>query len=233
LLGNVLNLRDLTAQDVMIPRVDIIAIPQTVGEEELLNTMTSSRLKQVLVYKETLDDIVGMVQLKDVMGWMVSKKPFSLKSLIREVLFVSPAMGTLDLLLQMRASGTKVALVVDEYGGIDGLVTVADLIEEIIGDIQDAQDHAKQPYLNKRSDGVIIADGRVDLEQLEEEFALNLVVDDLDDDIETVGGLVAALAGRVPPRGKLVRHPNGIELEVVDADLRRVKRVHIHPTRKK
>ena len=228
LLGNVLNLRDLTAQDVMIPRIDIIAVPLTVGEDELLKTMVSSRLKQILVYKDTLDEIVGMIQIQDVLSWVFSKKPFNLKSLIKDVLFISPALGTLDLLLQMRESGTKVALVVDEFGGVDGLVTVSDLIEEIIGDIQDAQDTHKQPYLNKRPDGVIIADGRITLEELQESFSINLIMGHLEDEIDTLGGLVTALAGHVPHRGEIIKHPSGPELEVVDADLRRVKRIHIH-----
>ena len=228
LLGNVLNLRDLTAQDVMIPRIDIIAVPLSVGEDELLKTMVSSRLKQILVYKDTLDEIVGMIQVQDALSWIFSKKPFNIKSLIREVLFISPALGTLELLLQMRESGTKVALVVDEFGGIDGLVTVSDLTEEIIGHIQDVQDPPKQPYLNRRADGVIIADGRITLEELQNSFSINLIVEDLEDEIETLGGLVTTLAGHVPHRGEIIKHPSGCELEVVDADLRRVKRIHIH-----
>lgn len=227
LLGNVLNLRDLTAQDVMIPRIDIIAVPLTVSAEELLSTMAHARLKQILVYKETLDEVVGMIQVKDLLAWQSSPKPFNIRSLIRDVFFISPALGTLELLLQMRESGTKVALVVDEFGGIDGLVTFADLIEEIIGDIQDAQDHNNQPHLTRRADGVIVADGRITLEEIQETFGLNLVVEDLEDDIETIGGLVTSLAGRVPHRGELIRHPCGAEIEITDADLRKIKRLHI------
>lgn len=227
LLGNVLSLRDLTAGDVMIPRVDIIAVPITVSKEELLDTMVRSRLKQLLVYKESLDEIVGMVQVKDVFVWMVSQKPFQLKSLIKDVLFISPALGTLELLLKMRETGTRVAIVVDEFGGVDGLVTFADVIEEIIGDIQDAQDTASQPSIIKRADGVLVADGRITLEELKDDFQIDLVVEDLEDDVETIGGLVASLAGRVPHRGELIIHPNGTELEVADADLRRVKQIYI------
>lgn len=228
LLGNVLSLRDLTAHDVMIPRVDIIAVPLDVTSDELIATINRSQLKQILVYKETMDEVVGMIQVKDLLAWVSSKKSFNIKALIREVLFVSPALGTLDLILQMRETGTKVALVVDEFGGIDGLVTFSDLIEEIIGDIQDAQDRNAPAPLQMRSDGAIIADGRVTLEEITETYHLDLMIADLEDDIETIGGLVASIAGRVPKRGEIVSHPNGTEFVVLEADPRRVKRVQIN-----
>lgn len=228
LLGNVLSLRDLTAEDVMIPRIDIIAIPQNASEEELMGVMIRSRLKRIPVYKNTLDEVVGMVQIKDVLAWKASNKPLNMKALVRDVLFISPTARTLDLLFQMRESGTKMAMVVDEYGGIDGLVTFSDLIEEIIGDIQDAQDRGTPAQLIKRSDGAIIADGRVTLEEIEENFALRLADSDLEDEVDTIGGLVTTLAGRVPHRGELIAHPyHNIEFEVLDADPRRIKRLCI------
>lgn len=226
LLGNVLNLRDLTAEDAMIPRIDIIAIPQDASEEELLGTLIRSRLKRLPVYRNTLDEVIGMVQIKDVLAWKVSGKPLNMKSLVRDVLFVAPTARTLDILFQMRETGTKMAMVVDEYGGIDGLVTFSDLIEEIIGDIQDAQDRGVAQKLIKRSDGTIIVDGRVMLEEIEEACDLNLMDEDLEDEVETIGGFVTTLAGRVPSRGELIQHQN-IEFEVLDADLRRVKRLCI------
>jgi magnesium and cobalt transporter len=228
LLGNVLSLRDLTAEDVMIPRIDIIAIPQEATEEELLGTMIRARLKRLPVYRNTLDEVIGMAQIKDVLAWKASGKPLNMKTLVRDVLFVAPTARTLDLLFQMRETGTKMAMVVDEYGGIDGLVTFSDLIEEIIGDIQDAQDRGNLPQLIKRNDGAIIADGRVTLDELQEKFDLNLVDDELEDEVDTVGGLVTTLAGRVPARGELIQHPDHqIEFEVLDADPRRVKRLCI------
>jgi CBS domain containing-hemolysin-like protein len=228
LLGNVLNLRDLTAEDVMVPRIDIIAIPQDATEEELLGTLIRSRLKRLPVYKNTLDEVIGMIQIKDVLAWKASGKPLNIKSIIRDVLFISPTARTLDILFQMRESGTKMALVVDEYGGIDGLVSFSDLIEEIIGDIQDAQDRGSQQQLIKRSDGSILADGRIALEEIEENFGLRLVDDDLADEVDTIGGLVTTLAGRVPNRGELIKHPHyPVEFEVLDADPRRIKRICI------
>ncbi len=226
LLGNVLSLRDLTAEDVMVPRIDIIAVPQDTTEDELLGTMIRNRLKRVPVYKNTLDEVIGMVQIKDILAWKASGKPLNIKSLIRDVLFISPTARTLDLLFQMRETGTKMAMVVDEYGGIDGLVTFSDLIEEIIGDIQDAQDRGVPQQLIKRNDGSIIADGRVTLEEIQENFGLILADNDLEDEVDTIGGLVTTLAGRVPHRGELIAHPHhNIEFEVLDADPRRIKRL--------
>jgi magnesium and cobalt transporter len=136
-------------------------------------------------------------------------------------------MRTLDLIFQMRETGTKMAMVVDEFGGIDGLVTFPDLIEEIIGDIQDAQDRTPSYQLVERADGTIVADARVTLEEIAEKYSINLIVEGLEDEIDTLGGLVVALAGRVPARGELITHPAGLEIEVVDADPRRVKRLYI------
>jgi CBS domain containing-hemolysin-like protein len=141
-------------------------------------------------------------------------------------------MRTLDLLFQMRESGTKMAMVVDEFGGIDGLVTFPDLIEEIIGDIQDAQGSNPIHQLVERADGSILADARVTLEQISENYGVNLIVEGMEDDIDTLGGLVVALAGRVPARGELITHPAGLEVEVVDADPRRVKRLYLRGIQK-
>lgn len=229
LLGNILSLRDLTAQDAMIPRIDIIAIPLDATEEELLGTFIRSRLNRLPVYRNTLDEVVGSVQIQDVLAWKISGKPLQLRSLLKEVLFISPAMRTLDLIFKMRESGTKMALVVDEFGGIDGLVTFSNLMEEIIGDIQDAQDQPMPQRLFKRPDGNIVADGRVMLDEIEETFDICLTVGDLEDEIETIGGLVTSLAGHVPSRGELIAHPDqNVTFEILEADPRRIKRLLIH-----
>lgn len=232
LLGNVLNLRDLTAEDVMIPRIDIIAIPLNVTEEELLGTFIRSRLQRLAVYRNTLDEVVGTVQIQDVLAWKASGKILQLRSIVRDVLFISPTMRTLDLIFKMRESGTKMAVVVDEFGGVDGLVTFSDLMEEIIGDIQEAQDNSEQQRLFNRPDGNIITDGRVMLVEIEETFNLNLTVEDLEDEIETIGGLVTSLAGHVPTRGELIAHPNqSLTFEILEADPRRIKKLLIHQAR--
>lgn len=227
LLGNVLSLRDLTAKDVMVPRVDIIAIPVTITAPDLLTVLTRSRHSRIPVYRNNLDDVIGIIETKDILNWALTKKTLNIKTFIREVIFASPTMRTLDLLFQMRETGTKMALVVDEFGGIDGLVTFSDLIEEIIGDIQDAQDRSPNYQLIEHSDGSILADARVTLEEIAEKYGINLIVEGLEDEIHSVGGLVIALAGRVPARGELITHPVGLEIEVIDADPRRVKRINL------
>jgi CBS domain containing-hemolysin-like protein len=232
LLGNVLNLRDLTAEDAMVPRVDIVAVPLTITGPELLTVLTRSRHSRVPIFRSNLDDVIGMIETKDVLAWAATKKPLNIKSLVRDVLFVSPTMRTLDLLFQMRETGTKMAMVVDEFGGVDGLVTFSDLIEEIIGDIQDAQDRTPSYQLIERPDGTILADARVTLDEIAENYGVNLVVEGLEDEIDTLGGLVVALAGRVPTRGELITHPTGLEIEVVDADPRRVKRLYLRGIQK-
>jgi len=232
LLGNVLNLRDRTAEDVMIPRVDIIAVPLTINETDLISALTRSRHSRVPVYRNNLDDVIGMIEAKDLLGWAATKKSLNVRTLVKDVLFVSPTMRTLDLLFQMRQTGTKMAMVVDEFGGVDGLVTFADLIEEIIGDIQDAQDRSSTHQLTERSDGSILADARITLEEIAEKFGVNLIVEGMEDEIDTLGGLVVALAGRVPTRGELITHPAGLEIEVVDADPRRVKRLYLRGIQK-
>ena len=232
LLGNVLNLRDLTAEDAMVPRVDIVAVPLTITGPELLTVLTRSRHSRIPIYRNNLDDVFGMIETKDVLTWASTKKPLNINALVRDVLFVSPTMRTLDLLFQMRETGTKMAMVVDEFGGVDGLVTFPDLIEEIIGDIQDAQDRTPSHQLVERSDGSILADARVTLEEITEKYGINLIVEGLEDEIDTLGGLVVALAGRVPTRGELITHPTGLEIEVVDADPRRVKRLSLRGIQK-
>lgn len=227
LLGNVLNLRDLTAEDVMVPRVDIVAAPLTIMGPDLLTVLTRSRHSRIPVFHNSLDDVIGMIESKDVLSWAATKKPLNIKALVRDVLFVSPTMRTLDLLFQMRETGTKMAMVVDEFGGVDGIVTFSDLIEEIIGDIQDAQDRSPSHQLVERPDGSILADARVTLEEVADKYGVNLIVEGLEDEIDTLGGLVVALAGRVPTRGELITHPVGLEIEVIDADPRRVKRLYL------
>ncbi len=225
LLGNVLNLRDLTAYDVMIPRADIIAVPVTATAQEVLQQFVKSGVMRILVYRETLDHVLGMLHIKDILVWQNSKKAWVIKNLIRDVLFISPTMRTLDLLLKMRETGSKMAVVVDEYGGVDGLVTFSNLIEEIIGDIQDAHDQSPSVQIEIRPDGSVVADARMTLEELNETFPNQLLLNDSHEDIDTLGGLVVFLAGRVPIRGELIRHPSGIEFEVLEADPRRVRRL--------
>lgn len=227
ILGNVLNLRDLTAYDVMLPRADIIAAPFNVSAQDIIQQFVKTGVLQILIYKDNLDNVIGMLHVKDILAWQSSKKAWVIKALLRDVLYISPTMRTLDLLLKMRETGSKIAVVVDEYGGVDGLVTFSNLIEEIIGDIQDAGEQPPSVQIELRPDGTIIADARTTLEELNKAIGAELPLNDHEDDVDTLGGVVALLAGRVPIRGEVVRHPSGIEFEVLEADPRKVRRLCI------
>jgi CBS domain containing-hemolysin-like protein len=226
LLGNILHLRDVTADDVMIPRADIVAVDAKAGLDELIALISANSHSRYPVYRGTLDDAIGMVHIKDILVLMASGKPFALPRIVRKVLFVAPSMRVLDLLLEMRLKRTHMALVVDEYGGIDGLVTIEDLVEQIVGEIEDEHDHQVEPDYVERADGVIEADARMPLEEFEAKVG-PLLDEDERDEIDTLGGLVFFLAGRIPSRGELIVHPNGLEFEVMDADPRRIKRLRV------
>lgn len=226
LIGNVLNLRDLNAADVMIPRAEIVAIEVDAPLDELVALMTRVAHSRLPVYQGTLDDVLGLVHIKDVLARAGNEAPFDLREIVRKVLFVSPTMRVLDLLLQMRLARVHMALVVDEYGGVDGLVTIEDLVEEIVGDIQDEHD-AEEVGMIARPDGTIIADARTELEAFEAEVGPVLTEEEREDDIDTLGGLIFTLVNRVPGRGEIIRHGSGLEFEIIDADPRRIKRVRV------
>ncbi len=178
------------------------------------------------VFRGTLDDVIGMVHVKDMLEALNSGATPSLNRLLRKVLFVSPSIRVLDLLLEMRLKRTHMALVVDEYGGIDGLVTIEDLVEEIVGEIEDEHDLDDEADLVVHSDGLIEADARTPIEEFEARVGPVLDAEERED-VDTLGGLVFFLAGRVPTRGELITHPSGLEFEVMDADPRRIKRLRI------
>jgi CBS domain containing-hemolysin-like protein len=227
LLVNILKLHELTAADVMVPRVDIVALPAETPFAEAVQQLVENGHSRVPVYRDTLDDVIGIIHIKDVLPYAADGKSAPLSSLVRKVLFVAPSMPALDLLLQMRLSRVHLALVVDEFGGIDGLVTIEDVIEEIVGEIEDEHDDADQPKLIARPDGTLIADARTPIAALEERLSAHLLPPDQEEEVDTLGGLVFTLAGRVPVRGEVIRHPLGVEFEVIDADPRRVKRLRL------
>ncbi|HUC65204.1 MAG TPA: hemolysin family protein [Stellaceae bacterium] len=227
LLGNILKLHELSAADIMVPRVDIVALEIDTPFVDAVKQLVEHGHTRLPLYRETLDDVVGIVHIKDLLPYAADGKPVPLGKIARKVLFVAPSMPVLDLLLQMRLSRVHMALVVDEFGGIDGLVTIEDVIEEIVGEIEDEHDDADRPKLIERPDGTLIADARVKLETLQEKVPAALLAPAEEETIESLGGLVTALAGRVPSRGEVVRHPSGLEFEVLDADPRRVKRLRL------
>jgi hemolysin (HlyC) family protein len=226
LVTNVLSIRDLSVEDVMIPRVDIMAVESNASLADVIELMTKSGHSRLPVYRETLDDAIGMVHIKDVLAWRGRDDQFQLSKLLRRILFVAPSMEVLQLLLEMRASRSHMALVVDEFGGVDGLVTIEDLVEEIVGEISDEHDRTDEPTLIRLDDGTFDADARVPVETLEQ-LVGPMLSEDEREEIDTVGGLVVSLAGRVPIRGELIKHPSGLEFEVLEADPRRIKRLRV------
>jgi magnesium and cobalt transporter len=227
LIGNVLKVHDRNAADVMVPRVDVIAFDIERPFGELVKLMIEHGHSRVPVYRETLDDVLGFVHVKDVLAPVADRRAVKLAPMLRKVLVVAPSLAVFDLLVQMRQTRTHIAMVVDEFGGIDGLVTIEDLIEEIVGDIEDEHDVDETPILIDRPDGSVIADARIPIETLEERRGATLRHNGDHEEVDTLGGLVFTLAGRVPRRGEVIPHPGGIEFEVLDADPRRIKRLRV------
>ncbi|MGH1404379.1 MAG: hemolysin family protein [Alphaproteobacteria bacterium] len=226
LISNILNLRNLSASDVMVPRADIIAINEDTTQEELLSLLVEHQYSRIPVYRDTLDHVIGSIHIKDILSSLAQNKSIAIKDLVREVPIVSPAMTVPDLLLQMRITRKHMTLVVDEFGGIDGLITINDVIESIIGEIDDEHDTDEQPTINPQEDGSLHADARYDLESFEEQFG-SILNDEERQENDTLGGLIFFLAGRVPARGEVLSHQSGMVFEILDADPRRVNKLCI------
>lgn len=230
----------LRVEDVMTPRADIVAVELACTFSGLVERFIEAEHSRMPIFRETLDDPVGVVHVKDVFKLMAgpekgrAKKPGPddqvLNKLRRDALYVPASMRAADLLLRMQGSRTHMALVIDEFGGTDGLVTLEDLVEAVVGDIDDEHDEAQAAGVVARPGGVFEAAARAPLEELEAAIGRDMAPLDLDEEIETVGGLVTALAGRVPQRGEVIPHPGGFEIQILDADPRRVKRVRLRPT---
>jgi magnesium and cobalt transporter len=227
LIANVLRLRGITADDVMIPRADIVAMAVDLTLEQALELIRREGHSRMPVFREQLDDIAGMIHIKDVFAYIGKPEQFSVEAILRKPLMVAPQIPVLDLLLQMRMNRMHLALVVDEYGGIDGLLTIEDLVETITGDIADEHDEPDQPLIVERTDGTLDVDAKLPVEDFEERFGAVLTEDERGADIDTVGGLVFTLAGRVPARGEVIRHPSGMGFRVLEADARRIRRVRV------
>ncbi len=228
LLGNILRLRNVSAYDIMLPRADIVAVEVETTIEAVLDIMAKEGHSRLPVYRETLDDVVGLVHIKDLLAYRQEPEQFILADVVRPLQVVAPSMRALDLLLEMRLKRAHMVLVVDEYGGIDGLITIEDLVEEIVGEIEDEHDVVSTPLLRLAGDGTAIADARVAIEDFEAEAGTLLSEEEREEDIDTLGGLVTYLLDRVPSRGELVTHPHsGVVFEVLQADPRRVKRLRI------
>jgi CBS domain containing-hemolysin-like protein len=227
LLRNIFKLRQLTAYDVMVPRADIVAVRHDISLADLVKLMTRDAHSRMPVFRESLDDVAGMVHIKDVLQFWGGDRSFKLDDILRKVLFVAPSMHVLDLLLEMRKQRVHMALVVDEYGGIDGLVTIEDVVEEIVGEIEDEHDVDEGPHLVTLVDGSHVADARLPIAEFEAKVGPILTEDQRGSDIDTLGGLVVTQAGRLPARGEVIQHPSGFEFEVLEADPRRLKRLKV------
>jgi magnesium and cobalt transporter len=227
LLANVLRLRGTTADDVMVPRADIVSMRLDVTLDEAVEQLRREGHSRMPVCRDELDDVAGMVHLKDVFSYVGRPDAFRLESILRRPLMVAPQTPVLDLLAQMRQARIHLALVIDEYGGIDGLVTIEDLVEEIVGEISDEHDEVAGPMITERGDGMLELDARLPVEAFEARVGTVLTDEERNADIDTVGGMVFMLAGRVPARGEIIRHPSGLEFRILEADSRHIRRIRV------
>ena len=230
LLLNLLRFGSLTAEDAMIPRNDITAVDIAAPLDEVVATIKEKGHSRMPLYRGNLDDIVGMIHIRDVMRHWGENGPFDLNAIRREILFVPESMPIPTLLKEMRETRLHMAVIVDEYGGTHGLVTIEDVVEEIVGEIEDEHDEIEAPALIHLDDGAMEADARVRVDELERHLAVPLLDGAEEDAVDTLGGLVFTLAERVPRTGERIRHPAGFTFEVLEADPRRIKRLRVSPT---
>ena len=255
MLRNILGLRERRAVDVMVPRADIIAVQRDIPLGELMKVFESAAHSRLVVYDETLDDAVGMVHIRDLIAYMTARAastpakprrkkplpagldlnaidlslPLSATKIVREVLFVPPSMPVMDLLARMQTSRIHLSLIVDEYGGSDGVVSIEDIVEQIVGEIADEHDEDEAPGVVRQPDGSFLADARAHLEDVTAIVGPEFDVGEVANDVDTLAGYVATRIGRVPVRGELIPGPGRLEIEVLDADPRRVKKLKIYP----
>jgi len=231
MLLNIVEFAELSAEDVMIPRADIVALDASTPFEAVLPLFAEGGHSRLPIYKNNLDDTIGMLHIKDVLKAVADRAEGAplpaIADLKRPVLFIPPSVPVTDLLLKMRTTRIHLALVVDEYGGTDGLITIEDLVEEIVGEMEEHAGTPGGPMLVPRPGNEYDVDARLPVEDLEKELGMHLLDEDLEEEIDTVGGLVVSLAGRVPGRGEVITHEAGPEFEVLDADPRRLKRLRI------
>ncbi len=235
---NILNFGELKVVDVMVPRADIIAVAEDTPLSELVKIFRDAKHSRLPIYRDTLDNPVGMVHIKELIGLAIPEgegaiHPKTIQDVRRDVLFVPPSMPVVNLLVKMQSTRVHMALVIDEYGGTDGLVSIEDLVEQIVGDIEDEHDTDETKMIAPRGTGEFDASARADLEEVEKVVGFPLVDEEEAEEIDTLAGLVFSLVGRVPQRGEIVIHPAGVEFEVLDADPRRLKRLRVRVTKPK
>ena len=229
MLRNLLHFGERTVGDIGVPRGEIIAVPETISFDALVATFAEAGHSRLPVYQDDLDHVIGMVHVKDVFAILAAKAepPAAIADLIREPRYVPESMGVLDLLAEMRATRTHLAIVLDEYSGTEGLVTIEDLVEEIVGEIEDEHDEAPQAPFHPIGGGCWEADARAELEDVAD--AIDPRLAEIEEDVDTLGGLASVLAGHVPQPGEIVDHDSGWRLEIIEGDARRVMRLRLHP----
>ena len=228
MLRNILHFGEKTAGDVAVPRGDIIAVPSTISFEDLVAALREAEHSRLPVYEGGLDRVIGMIHIKDVFTHLINgaQPPEDITTLMRTPLYVPESMGMLDLLARMRSGRVHLAIVVDEFGGTEGLLTIEDVVEEIVGDIEDEHDEEPAGLLIPLDDGCWEADARAELEEVA--LAVDARLGPVEEDVETLGGLAFVLAGHIPQPGEIVEHPSGWRLEVTEGDSRRVSRLRLH-----
>lgn len=223
----------MRVEDVMIPRAEIIAVEENTDLQDLIRLFAETTHSRLPIYRETLDDPVGIVHIKDLVSVLADRvngaetdARHPLKEMRRDLLYVPPSMRLPDLLLKMQSTRIHLALVVDEYGGTDGLVSLEDLVEQIVGEIEDEHDD-DDPYVTARGRGIWEVDARTEIPYFREEAGIDMSLSEYEDEIDTLGGVIFAVASRVPQRGEIIRHPNGVDMEILEADTRRIKRIRL------
>ncbi|HUB84755.1 MAG TPA: hemolysin family protein [Rhizomicrobium sp.] len=239
MLANLLKFGELRVGELMVPRTDIVAVEESTSLRDLLSRFREAQHSRLPIYRETLDDPIGLVHIKDVVAMMTVSPDGAMRlpdvpiaTLKRELLVAPPSMPARDLLVRMQTTHLHLALVIDEYGGTDGLISIEDLVEQIVGEIDDEHDVDESPHWRALPGGVFEADGRVPLEDFREQTGLALEPPDPEADVDTLGGLVVALMGRLPQRGEIVTDPSGYEFEILEADPRRIRRLRLKPLAK-
>ncbi|MFL2683597.1 MAG: hemolysin family protein [Alphaproteobacteria bacterium] len=225
MLDNVLGFSSIEVEEAMVPRADIVAIPEKSTLNECIALFRKAAHSRLPVYKETLDEIIGMVHVKDILSYWHNDKDFVLSNIIRKVIISAPSTLISDLFQEMRNTKVHLSIVVDEHGGTDGLITIEDLLEEITGDIEDEHDKNYNKILNDDLDNSIIVDARIPIIELENYYSCKLINSSID--VDTLGGLIFYYEKSVPEVGKLVRHSNGLIFEIIDSDMRRIKKIKI------
>jgi hemolysin (HlyC) family protein len=237
MLANLLKFGELRVDDVMVPRGDIVGVEEMSPLNDLVVRFREAQHSRLPVYRETLDDPVGLIHIKDVLALLelgadgamrLSDVPIA--RIKRDIIFVPPSMPARDLLVKMQTTHIHLALVIDEYGGTDGLVSIEDLVEEIVGDIDDEHDTEESPQLRELGAGEYEADARLDLDEFNARTGIDLALAGSEEEIDTLGGLVVSLVGRVPERGEIIPHPSGYEFEILQADPRRIKLLRVRPS---